>query len=177
MSNQHRIVIIVSIFILIIAAFFIMVRPALNQNLDISQKIGDQKETNSQLKERVLQLAGTKDDFNMRYAQYQKYSVRLPGRTNIQFLANEIYEIGQFADVEIQSINFNETASEDGKIGIIDINLILTSPYYNILIFISTFESMPRITKLESINLSYSADGYPNMTATMIGKTYYQIED
>jgi len=177
MSNTQRIIIIIVIITLMIAVFFILIRPVIQRNFDIVDKIEQQKEKNAQLRTRIAQLAQVKDNFNILYARYQKYSVELPAGSNIQVLNNEIYNIAQYADIELQSINFSETTSDDDKIGIIDINMVLTGPYYNILVFISTFESMPRITRLDSIDLSYSVEGYPEMIAVVIGKTFYQITE
>ncbi|MGM0365594.1 MAG: type 4a pilus biogenesis protein PilO [Actinomycetota bacterium] len=178
MSNTHRTIIIAALVVLIIAAFFILVRPGLQRNIDISNEIGEQKEENARLRERVAQLARVKDDFNILYARYQKYSIELPAETDIQILTSEIYNIGQFAGIELESINFNEiTSDDDDEAGIIDINMVITGPYYNLLVFINTFESMSRITRLDSINLSVSAGGYPEMTAEIIGKTFYQVAE
>ena len=177
MTNKTRIIIIIVLIILMVVTFFVLVRPAMQRNMNIYSEIEQQKETNSQLRSTVAQLVNSKEDFNILYARYQRYSVELPGQNNIQVLANELYSIAQFSEVELDSVNFNETTSRDGDIGIIDISLILIGPYYNILVFVNTVESMPRITELESINLSYSADGYPEMAAAIIGKTFYQITE
>jgi Tfp pilus assembly protein PilO len=174
MTNKHRIIIVAVIVVIMVAVFFIMLRPSIHNISSISSKIQQQKEENAQLLSRIAQLSRVKEDFSMLYARYQKYSVQLPSSSNIQVLTNDIYNIAQFADVDLQSISFGETITEDDKIGIIEINMVLSGPYYNILVFIRTFESMPRINRLDSIDISYSAEGYPVMTATIIGETFYQ---
>ncbi len=177
MNNKIKIIIIVILLLLAFAVFLVLVRPALQQNTDITNQIEEQKETNNQLEAALEGLVEARDDFHMFYAQYQKYAVELPSQSNIQVLANEIYNISQFAETKLQTINFDETSAEEDSIGVIEINMVVTGPYHHILVFLRAFESMPRITRVESIELNYAADGYPEMTAVLIGKTFYQMAE
>lgn len=176
MSNKHRVVIIVIMSVIMLGIFLALIMPVLRQNSQIRFMIEEQKQANSSLTERINQLLGIKEKFTMLYAQYQKYSVELPSKSDIQVLTNEIYNIAQFAEVEIQSIRYNEVVLKDQEqTPAIDINIAITGEYYNLLVFTQTLESMPRTITLESTELSLAGEGYPEMIALINGKTYYQL--
>ncbi|MCG9479655.1 MAG: type 4a pilus biogenesis protein PilO [Actinomycetia bacterium] len=176
MTNTLRILIIVIIIVVMLAVFLVFIMPALRTNMGTQNSIQEQRQTNRQLAERINQLSGLKDRFNILYAQYQKYSVELPSKTDIQVLTNEIYNIAQFADVDIQSVNYNEVdAGDQEEIMAIDINITVKGTYYDLLVFLKALESMPRSISLDSTELGLAAEGYPDMIGLVYGRTYYQI--
>ncbi|MFO7929523.1 MAG: type 4a pilus biogenesis protein PilO, partial [Candidatus Humimicrobiaceae bacterium] len=111
---------------------------------------------------------------NSLYAQYQKYLTELPSGSNVQALTNEFYNISQYADTEIQSINFEEVIEKDSNIGIIQTNLVIQGSYYDILVFVKTVEIMPRSMKIIGIEISQAGEDYSNLIGVIEAESYFQ---
>ena len=110
----------------------------------------------------------------------KKYSLQLPSENNISIFTNEVYDIANFSNVVIYSIDYSDkpsVAEEEEKSGkaTIEANLILQGSYYDVMNFIKTIERMPRIVIIKDIVIQSNEDNPENLSAYITAELYYEV--
>ena len=88
-----------------------------------------EREDNKTFNETLDSLLLLRNDYYALSAEYQKYSLQLPSENNISIFTNEVYDIANFSNVVIYSIDYSDkpsVAEEEEKSGkaTIEANLI-----------------------------------------------------
>ncbi len=152
----------------------LFIRPVIQRTLGLIGKIKEEENVNSRHIARLNELVEISKEYNSLYAQYQKYLTELPSGSNVQVLTNEFYNISQYTNTEIQSINFEEVIEKDSNIGIIQTNLVIQGSYYDILVFVKTVEIMPRSMRIIGIEISQAGEDYSNLIGVIEAESYFQ---
>src|SRR4030065_2148318 len=144
MGNNIKIILIVSIFILCVVLVFIFIVPNLSTSIGTNSAIAQEREDNKTFNETLDSLLLLRNDYYALSAEYQKYSLQLPSENDISIFTNEVYDIANFSNVVIYSIDYSDKPNvaeeeESGKTTI-EANLILQGSYYDVMNFIKTLE-------------------------------------
>ena len=180
MSNITKIIFIIIALIAIALLLILYIVPNLSASIETGKAIETEREENKAFMERLGELLLERDEYNALNAKYQKYSLQLPSENNISIFTNEIYDIAKYSNVVIYSIDYVDIPVEvekekEPEFAIIEADLILAGPYYNIMNFIKTMERMPRIVIIEDIILQSTEDEYENLSAYITAQLYYKI--
>lgn len=163
------------VVIILLTAFVAI--PNLSTSIKNSAAIEKEKLDNKTLNEKLGELLLSRDEYNLLNAEYQKYLLQLPSENDISIFTNEIYDIAEYSNVGIYSIDYIEKkASEEEEglgLAIVEADLILQGSYYNIMNFINTMERMPRIVKIENLIIQSTEEKYDNLSAYVKARLYY----
>ncbi len=180
MSNNVKIILIVSVFILCIVLVFLFIVPNLSTSIGTNSAIAKEREDNKTFNEMLESLLLVRNDYYALSAEYQKYSLQLPSENDISIFTNEVYDIANFSNVVIYSINYSDKSNveegeeESGKT-IIEANLILQGSYYDVMNFIKTIERMPRIVIIKDIIIQTNEDDFENLSVYITAELYYEV--
>lgn len=180
MSNNFKIILIVSIFILSVLLVFLLIVPNLSNSTETSIAIEKERQDNKTLNETLKSLLSIRNEYYPLSAEYQKYSLQLPSDNDISIFTNEIYDIANYSNVAIYSIdykdksNVEEREGESGKITM-EANLILEGSYYDVMNFIKTIERMPRIVIIKDIIMQSNEDDTGSLNAYITAELYYEV--
>jgi Tfp pilus assembly protein PilO len=180
MSNNIKIILIVSIFILSVVLIFLFIVPNLSTSIGTNSAIAKEREDNKTFNEMLKSLLLTRNDYYALSAEYQKYSLQLPSENDISIFTNEVYDIANFSNVVIDSIDYSDKSSveegeeESGKTTI-EVNLILQGSYYDVMNFIKTIERMPRIVIIKDIIIQSNEGDFENLSAYITAELYYEV--
>lgn len=180
MSNNVKIILIVSIFILSVVLVFLFIVPNLSTSIGTNSAIAKEREDNKTFNETLESLLLTRNDYYALNAEYQKYLLQLPPENNQDIFTDEIEEIANFSNVVIYSIDYSdkpnvaEEEEESGKTTI-EANLILQGSYYDVMNFIKTIERMPRIVIIKDIIIQSNEDNSENLSAYITAELYYEV--
>ena len=180
MGNNIKIILIVSIFILCVVLVFIFIVPNLSTSIGTNSAIVQEREDNKTFNETLGSLLLIRNDYYALSAEYQKYSLQLPSENNISIFTNEVYDIANFSNVVIYSIDYSDkpsVAEEEEKSGkaTIEANMILQGSYYDVMNFIKTIERMPRIVIIKDIVIQSNEDNPENLSAYITMELYYEV--
>lgn len=181
MRNSYKIIIIVALFILTVFIVLLISRPVLLRGGLNLIKIEEEKKKNAALDGEIGQYLEARDEYYLLNAEQQKLAMELPEESDISILTNDLYEVAKYTDIEIQSINFDEVPIDEDNlkkepVKEIEIEIILTGSYYQILNYINTIEIMPRIIKIEDILIETNEDDYEYLAAFLKARTYFTNE-
>lgn len=178
MSIRIKIILIIVVLLVTILLVAFIIVPSLNASINKSASIEKEKENNRTLNERLSNLLSIREKYHLLNAEYQKYSLQIPSENDISIFTNEIYDIANYSNIEIYSIDYSEgvVSDQEEEMGlvIIEANLIINGSYYNILNFINTLEKIPRIAKIERLVIQSSQDKYENLSANIKIEMYYK---
>lgn len=180
MSNNFKIILIVSIFLLSILLVFLFIVPNFSTSMATNTAIEKEKQDNKTFNETLKALISVRNEYYALSAEYQKYSLQLPSDNDISIFTNEVYDIANFSNVVIYSIDYSDKSNveeregESGKITI-ETNLILEGSYYNIMNFIKTMERMPRIVIIRDIIIQSNEDDSDSLSAYITAELYYEV--
>jgi len=180
MGYRIKILFIAIIFLASVALIVLFIIPNLSSSIKINAEIEKEREDNKAFNDELKNLLLVRDEYYALNAGYQKYSLQLPSENNISIFTNEIYDIAKYSNVVIYSIDYVDIPVEvekekEPEFAIIEADLILAGPYYNIMNFIKTMERMPRIVIIEDIILQSTEDEYENLSAYITAQLYYKI--
>jgi len=179
-SNNVKIILIVSIFILSVLLVFLFIVPNLSTSIGTNIAIAKEREDNKTFNEMLEVLLLTRNDYYALSAEYQKYSLQLPSENDISIFTNEVYDIANFSNVVIYSIDYSDKSNieegeeESGKTTI-EANLILQGSYYDLMNFIKTIERMPRTVIIKDIIIQSNEDDSENLSAYITAELYYKV--
>ncbi len=179
-SNNVKIILIVSIFILSVLLVFLFIVPNLSTSIGANTAIAKEREDNKTFNETLEALLLTRNDYYALSAEYQKYSLQLPSENDISIFTNEVYDIANFSNVVIYSIDYSdrsniEEGEEESEKTTIEANLILQGSYYDVMNFIKTMERMPRIVIIKDIIIQSNEDNSENLSAYITAELYYEV--
>jgi len=180
MSNNIKIILIVSILILCVVLVFLFIVPNLSTSIGTNSAIAQEREDNKTFNEMLKSLLLTRNDYYALSAEYQKYSMQLPSENDISIFTNEVYDIANFSNVVIDSIDYSDKSSveegeeESGKTTI-EANLILQGSFYDVMNFIKTIERMPRIVIIKDIIIQFNEGDPENLSAYITAELYYEV--
>ncbi|MDD5622075.1 MAG: type 4a pilus biogenesis protein PilO [Actinomycetota bacterium] len=180
MSNNFKIVLIASIFLLSVLLVFLFIVPNLSANTEISTAIEKERQDNKAFNETLKTLLSVRNEYYALSAEYQKYSLQLPSDNDISIFTNEVYDIANFSNVVIYSIDYSEKpdiGKEEEKSGktTIEANLILQGSYYDVMNFVRTIERMPRIVIIKDIIIQSNEDDSESLSAYITAELYYEV--
>ena len=179
-SNNVKIILIVSIFILSVLLVFLFIVPNLSTSIGTNIAIAKEREDNKTFNEMLEVLLLTRNDYYALSAEYQKYSLQLPSENDISIFTNEVYDIANFSNVVIYSIDYSDKSNieegeeESGKTTI-EANLILQGSYYDLMNFVKTIERMPRTVIIKDIIIQSNEDDSENLSAYITAELYYKV--
>ncbi len=181
MKNLYKIIIIAAIFIIAIFVILVFMRPSLIRNADLLAKISSEQEKNVSINSEIKNYLTKRENFYMVNAEYEKLSMELPIKNDLSILTNELYEVGKYTGIEIQSLTYEEV-KEEGEGGQtetitvkqINIDLVISGTYYQVLNYINTIERVPRIIKIEDILVQVSGQDYENLIGYIKAKTFFE---
>ncbi len=182
MKNLYKIIIVVVIFILSIFVVLVFMRPSLIRNNKLVNSIGSEQEKNESLNAEIRSYLTARDNFYAVNAEYEKLSMELPVKNDLSVLTNELYEVGKYTGIEIESVSYEEikaVAGEEGQatnipVKQIKIDLVVSGTYYQILNFINTIERVPRIIKIEDILVQVAGQDHENLTGYIKARTFFE---
>jgi Tfp pilus assembly protein PilO len=180
MGYRIKILIIAIIFLASVALIVLFIIPNLSSSIRINAEIEEEREDNKISNEELKNLLLVRDEYYELNAAYQKYSLQLPSENDISIFTNEVYDIAKYSDVTIYSIDYVDipVVVEEGKepeFAIIEADLILAGPYYNIMNFIKTIEKMPRIVIIKDIIIQSTEEDYEELDAYITVQLYNKI--
>jgi Tfp pilus assembly protein PilO len=178
MDIKLKIILIIVILLLIILLGIFVVFPNFTSGINKNNEIQNEKEKNTALNTRLDELLLTRDEYYLLDAEYQKYSLQLPSENDISIFTNEVYDIANYSNIEIYSIDYGESSvsEEDEKLGlsVIRANMVIEGSYYDIINFLSALERIPRIIKIDDLILQTAEDNYESITANIRIRLYYK---
>jgi len=180
MNNKTKIIFIAAIFLVSALLVFLFIIPNLSTGIRTNAAIEKEREDNKAFNQTLEELLLIRDDYYALSAGYQKYSLQLPSENDISIFTNEIYDIANYSNVAIYSIDYSERldvveGEKKPEKTIIEASLILQGSYYNIMNFIKTMERMPRIVIVEDIILQSAEDDYENLSVYITALLYYEV--
>lgn len=177
MSNTVKIILMIVFFVINVLLVLLLVIPNLTANAAASVAIELERENHTSNTDRLNQLIGVRDEYNILNAEYQTYSMQLPSENGISVFTNDIYDIAKYSGITINAIDYSEQAvgekEEERPEKLIEANFTLEGSYYDIINFIMTIEKMPRIVIVEDFVIQSVAEEYKNLNAFVTVKFYY----
>lgn len=182
MKNIYKIIIIVVIFIISIFVLLVFMRPSLIRNGKLLNSISSEQEKNISLNSEIRTYLTARENFYAVNAEYEKLSMELPVKNDLSILTNELYEVGKYTGIEIQSLTYEELKAAVDREGLIEvipvkqikIDLVISGTYYQVLNFINTIERVPRIIKIEDILVQVSGEDHEKLTGYIRAKTFFE---
>ena len=180
MGYRIKILFIAIIFLASVALIILFIIPNLSSSSRINAEIEEEKENNKTFNEELKNLLLVRNEYYELNAAYQKYTLQLPSENDISIFTNEVYDIAKYSNVTIYSIDYAGISPdvEKGKepeFDIIEADLILAGPYYNIMNFIKTIEKMPRIVIIRDIIIQSTEEDYEELDAYITVQLYNKI--
>lgn len=181
MKNIYKIVVIAFIFVISVFLLIIVLRPALIRSGSHLVRITEEEQKNLELNAELDSYLSDKDQYYLLNAEYQKLIMELPDENDVTVLTNELYEIGKYTEVEINSLSFSDVGIAEEELRNtpakeIAIDLVFEGSYYAILNYINTIEIMPRIIKVENVIIQSPTGDHNNLLAFITAKTYFKNE-
>ena len=162
MKIIYKVAAIIIIVIAIAAVLLLWFLPSYKESQRISREIDNKIKEKEALEKEINNLLDSRSKFFLLNALFEKYNTEIPLNDSITVLTDQLYEIGKYAGIKIQSVDFkeiNETSdkkNEKNPIGIINVSVSVSGSYYQVLTFLNTIEIMPRLVKVENISLNIS---------------------
>ncbi|MDD3520782.1 MAG: type 4a pilus biogenesis protein PilO [Actinomycetota bacterium] len=159
MKIIYKAVIIVLIVIAITAVLLLWFLPSYNESQRILREINSNSQQKIVLEDEINDLLRSRSNYYFLNALFEKYNTEIPLSDSITVLTDQIYEIGKYSGILIESVDFKEIDESTGKkneinpIGTINVNVSVSGSYYQVLTFLNTIEIMPRLIKVENISL------------------------
>ena len=181
MSNIVKIILMIVFFVINVLLIILLIIPNLSANAAASISIELERENNKANVNRLNELLLVRDEYNTLNAKYQKYSMQLPSKNDLDVFTNDIYDIAKYSGVTINSIDYSEQAQEEEEAAeeqekpetAIDTNFVLEGCYYDIINFVNTIEKMPRIVIVEDVIIQSTEDEYERLSAYVTAQLYY----
>lgn len=180
MGYRIKILFIAIIFLASVALIVLFIIPNLSSSIRINTEIEKEREDNKTFNEELKNLLLVRNEYYALNAAYQKYTLQLPSENDISIFTNEVYDIAKYSDVTIYSIDYVDIPvkveeEKEPEFAIIEADLILAGPYYNIMNFIKTIEKMPRIVIIKDIILQSTEEDYEEVDAYITVQLYNKI--
>jgi Tfp pilus assembly protein PilO len=181
MRNIYKIIIIAVVFIISVFLLLLVIRPAIVRSGRHLVSITEEEERNISLNSELDSYLEDRDDYYILNAEYQKLAMEFPEKDDTLILTNELYEIAGYTGIEINSISFSEVSIDQKELRNtpakeISINIVMEGSYYETLNFINTIEIMPRIIKVEDINIQSPSNDYNDLVTFLSARTYFVNE-
>jgi Tfp pilus assembly protein PilO len=159
----------------------LILRPALIRSANHLVRISEEEQKYIELNAELDRYIEDKEQYYLLNAEYQKLIMEFPDEDDVLILTNELYDIGKFTEVEINSLSFTDVGIEEGElrnapVKEIGIDLVFEGSYYSILNFINTIEIMPRIMKVENVIIQSPANDYTKLLAFVTARTFFKNE-
>ena len=178
MKNLYKIIIITAVFIIAIFVILVFMRPSLIRNTELLDKISSEQGKNASINSEIKNYLTARENFYMVNAEYEKLSMELPIKNDLSILTNELYEVGKYTGIEIQSLTYEEiggeSQTETNPVKQIKVVLVISGTYYQVLNYINTIERVPRIIKIEDILVQVSGQDYENLVGYIKAKTFFE---
>lgn len=175
-----RIIIVVLIILAVTVCYLFFIRPVINKNIDLVNKISTERQKYNDLNGRIDTYLEIRNDYDTINARYQKFTIEFPFDSDTTVIANEIYDLVDYSEVELESINFEEIKAEgeeniekDSSIGIIEIDILITGTFYQSLTFINSFDVLPRTIRVREITMESNPEDYEDISTYIRAETYY----
>ncbi|MEA2015621.1 MAG: type 4a pilus biogenesis protein PilO [Actinomycetota bacterium] len=174
MSTRIKIIIIVAIIIVIILLTVLVLIPNITGSIGNNTAIEAEKQNYQVLNNQLEESVAVKDEYYLLNAEYQKYLLKLPSESDISVITNELYDIADYSNVEINSIDYSEESvnleKEKMKFNKIISDVTIVGSYYDVINFVNVIEKMPRIAKVSNVMMQSTDDNYESLN------TYIKIE-
>ncbi len=169
MSVRIKIIIIIAILVVIILLTVLILIPNFTASISNSTAIEAEKQNYQTLEAQLEETMLVEDEYYLLNAEYQKYLLKLPMENNISVITNEFYDIADYSNVDIHSIDYSEGSVGDKegemKLNKIDADVIIVGSYYDIITFINVVEKIPRISKIMNVMIQSTEDNYEDINA------------
>ena len=169
MSNRIKIIIIIAILIVVILLTVLVLIPNFTGSISNNTAIEAEKQNYQQLKTQLENTIGVKNEYYLLNAEYQKYLLKFPAESDISVITNELYDIADYSNVEIHSIDYSaesmDLEKEKMKFNKIVADVIIMGSYYDVINFVNIVEKMPRIAKVLNVMMQSTDDNYESLNA------------
>jgi len=191
MKIIYKVVLIVILIIAITAVLLLWFLPSYKENKRALSELSNKSQEKTALEKEITDLLNSRSNYILLNALFEKYNTEVPLSDSITVLTDQIYEIGKYSGIKIQSVDFKEInensikKNEKNIIGIINVSVTVNGSYYQVLTFLNTIEIMPRLIKVENISLNLSGifeddsnkENELGLSALINFKTFYDKTD
>jgi len=175
-----RIIIVVLLILAVVVCYIFFMRPLTKTNLDLVGRISIERQDYDNLNNQIDSYLELRNEYNIINTKYQKFSLELPFDSDTTVIANDIYDLVDYSGVFLESINFKElktegveNVGEESKIGVIEIDILISGTFYQSLTFINSFDVLPRTIRVREITMESNPENYEDISTYIRAETYY----
>ena len=175
LKEQIFIAVVVAVLMIIVCAVFIW-KPQYDRVASAQQQ---QKEEESNLQSKIAELEGLKQakkDAPQIESESLKLNKQMPEDQDIATLVVELEQAAKDSGVKILDLDFTNPAVIKNY-STISFSGGVQGTYFNIADYIYQITAMPRQIKISKIDLEYSDEGYPLLSASIDYTTYVYSTD